>query len=148
MPTDEVVETTAAPTGVLVTVQLELVLTAASLAALRADPDAAEAGLAAGLAASLGVDSSAVTITRTVPSLRTRALAARRLQDVSLLVESAAATGAGARLLDGPLPPATLDPGFPRFTVAGASAADLVSALSGAPGEWKIAFSSILSAFI
>ena len=68
-------------------------LAAASLAALRADPDAAEAGLAAGLAASLGTDSSAVTITRTVPSLRARALIAeRRLQDDSLLVESAAVT--------------------------------------------------------
>merc|ERR1719247_3892033 len=85
------------------TFQLELMLTAASLAAMRADPDAAEAGLAAGLAASLGVDSDAVTITRTVPSLRARALAARRLQDTSLLVE---------------------------FTVAGASAAAIETAVA------------------
>ena len=72
-----------------ITATLKLTLTQASLDAMRADPAAAKAGLASGIAASLdGINAKDVTILSTTPDLGFRRLASERhLQGVELQVD-------------------------------------------------------------
>ena len=77
------------PSEQAITAVLTLTVTEASLDAMRADPDAAKAGLASGIAAALdGIDAGGVAILSTTPDLGGRRLAPdRRLQGVELTVD-------------------------------------------------------------
>jgi hypothetical protein len=79
----------AAITPVTKSVSTEFVVSQESLDAMVANPSAAVTGLTNGIAEGLGVQSSAVEITRTVPDLLSgrRLAVERRLSDATLTVE-------------------------------------------------------------